>query len=422
MKKALFTFMLALGFASALAQAPQGFNYQAVARNTSGAALVSTAVGIQISILQGSPTGTAVYTETHSVMSNSLGLINLGVGMGSPVMGTFSSINWAAGPYFIEISMDASGGTTYTLMGTQQLMSVPYALYAENAGTAGPAGATGATGAMGATGATGATGAAGTTGATGMAGSTGATGANGVTGSTGTTGGTGPTGSTGTAGVTGATGAVGATGATGDKYSTTSTSSVLVGTGLKTFTVPAGMAYTLGQPLIILNSGGAFMIGAVTSYAGTSLTVNVGTVGGSGTFASWTINVSGVTGATGSTGAAGATGATGATPTFAVQFNLVNSGTSAWLFDNASDFVSGSNANPTITLYRGFTYKFNVAVNFHPFRIASSPGGAAFNTGVTNNDAMLSTVTFKVPMDAPSTLYYYCLAHPGTMTGVINIQ
>jgi hypothetical protein len=102
-----------------------------------------------------------------------------------------------------------------------------------------------------------------------------------------------------------------------------------------------------------------------------------------------------------------------------ITFNIINSGTTAWLIGNPSEYVSGSNANPTLTLQRGLTYRFNVSG--HPFRIASSPSGPSFNVGVTNNDVMSGTLTFKVPMDAPSTLYYYCLAHPG-MNGVINID
>ena len=103
-----------------------------------------------------------------------------------------------------------------------------------------------------------------------------------------------------------------------------------------------------------------------------------------------------------------------------ITLDVASNGSTAWLIGNPSDYVSGSNANPTLILQRGMTYRFNVTVNGHPFRIASSSGGPAFNVGVTNNDVMLGTLTFKVPMDAPPTLHYYCLAHPG-MNGVINI-
>ena len=105
----------------------------------------------------------------------------------------------------------------------------------------------------------------------------------------------------------------------------------------------------------------------------------------------------------------------------AATFNLVNSGTSAWLINNTSDYVSGNNANPIITLQRGLTYKFNINVSGHPFRIASSSLGNAFNTGVSNNDVQNGTIIFKVPMDAPNTLFYYCTFH-SSMSGTINIQ
>lgn len=131
--RSLLVFILALPL-GLKSQAPQGFNYQAVARNTSGVAIANQLIGLQISLKQTSSTGTIVYSEVHNVISNNIGLVNLVVGSGAPIVGTFNSIDWGAGPYFIEISMDITGGTSYVLMGTQQLMSVPYALYAESSG------------------------------------------------------------------------------------------------------------------------------------------------------------------------------------------------------------------------------------------------------------------------------------------------
>lgn len=311
--------LIILGFA----QAPQGFNYQAVARNSSGVALVSQPIGLQISLRQTTAVGTIVYTETHAVTSNNLGLVNLVVGMGTPVTGTFNTINWATGPYFIEVSMDITGGTTYSLMGTQQLMSVPYALYAANSA----AGATGATGANGSTGATGAAGTVGATGPTGAASTV-----------------AGPTGATGSAGANGATGSVGPTGAAG------------------------------------------------------------------------------ATGATGSVGATGVTGATGPTGTVARVFTVTNSGSTNYLIDNAADYNGAPfNADPTIVLQRGLIYQFNISSGGHPFRIAVSAGGAQYNVGVSANDVSSGTIIFRVPMDAPTTLSYYCTIHPATMVGNISI-
>jgi hypothetical protein len=120
------------------AQAPQGINYQAVVRNSGGTIIASTAVGMKVTIHQGSPTGTIVYSESFAPTTSSLGLVNFVIGQGNVLSGTFSTINWSTGSYFVELGLDPAGGTTYTSMGTQQLISVPYALYAENSGNAGP--------------------------------------------------------------------------------------------------------------------------------------------------------------------------------------------------------------------------------------------------------------------------------------------
>jgi len=121
--------------ASVFAQAPQKMSYQAVIRNSSNALITSTPVGMQISIMQGSPTGTAVYIETQTPSTNANGLVSLEIGTGTIVTGTFAGINWAAGPYFIKTETDPTGGTAYTIAGTNELMSVPYALFSAAAGT-----------------------------------------------------------------------------------------------------------------------------------------------------------------------------------------------------------------------------------------------------------------------------------------------
>lgn len=117
---------------SIFAQAPQKMSYQAVIRDVSNALVTSTAVGMQISILQGSANGTSVFVETQTPTSNANGLVSLEVGAGTVVSGTFAAINWANGPYFIKTETDPAGGTNYTITGTTQLLSVPYAMYAEN--------------------------------------------------------------------------------------------------------------------------------------------------------------------------------------------------------------------------------------------------------------------------------------------------
>jgi hypothetical protein len=111
-------------------------SYQAVIRDNSNALLTSTQVGMQISVLQGSSTGNPVYVETQVQSTNYNGLLSLEIGTGTVVMGTFAGINWANGPYFIKTETDPTGGTNYNIAGTNELMSVPYALFSAN-GTAG---------------------------------------------------------------------------------------------------------------------------------------------------------------------------------------------------------------------------------------------------------------------------------------------
>ena len=119
--------------ASVWSQAPQKMSYQAVIRNGSNALVTSTNVGMKISVLQGSATGTAVYVETQLPTTNSNGLASLEIGNGTVATGTFSSIDWANGPYFIKTETDPTGSSNYTIVGISQLLSVPYALYSGNA-------------------------------------------------------------------------------------------------------------------------------------------------------------------------------------------------------------------------------------------------------------------------------------------------
>jgi hypothetical protein len=134
MRKAIL-FALLLISALSFSQAPQSLNYQAVARDASGN-IITTAIGVRFEILQGSASGTLVYEETNTIIPSSAGIFTTGIGSGTPVSGTFSSINWANGPYFIQVAIDPTGGTSYSTVGTSQLLSVPYALYAQTAGNA----------------------------------------------------------------------------------------------------------------------------------------------------------------------------------------------------------------------------------------------------------------------------------------------
>ena len=141
-----------------LSQAPQGFNYQAVARDGDNAILVNTALDVKIGLLQDSETGTLIWEETHSVTTNDLGLFTLKIGdteatnSGGGTAATFSDINWATGSYYLKVQVDDGGG--YVDMGSTELLSVPYALFAEegNEGPEGPQGLQGDQGVAGATG------------------------------------------------------------------------------------------------------------------------------------------------------------------------------------------------------------------------------------------------------------------------------
>ncbi|MFN8286745.1 MAG: tail fiber domain-containing protein [Chitinophagales bacterium] len=222
------------------AQAPNGINYQAVARNAAGSVIQNQNVSVRLSIHDGSSGGTIVYQETHSATTNQFGLFTVVIGGGTVQQGTFAGINWGSGGgKFLQVELDATGGSSYTNMGTTQMESVPYALYAANS----PAGATGATGPQGAQGAQGIQGNPGAQGAQGATGPTGPTGSGG--GATGPTGPTGPTGSGGGAtGPTGATGVKGATGATGPTGATGT--GVTGATGATGATGPAGSGSVSG--------------------------------------------------------------------------------------------------------------------------------------------------------------------------------
>lgn len=116
-----------------IAQAPQKMSYQAVVRDVSNNLVSNQSIGMRISILQGSIAGSSVYVETQASTTNANGLASIEIGTGSVQSGVFASINWANGPYFIKTETDPTGGTNYTITGTSELLSVPYALLAVKA-------------------------------------------------------------------------------------------------------------------------------------------------------------------------------------------------------------------------------------------------------------------------------------------------
>ncbi len=123
----------ALSLSTAFAQTPQKMSYQAVVRNATNNLVSNQSVGMQISILQGEATGTTVYVEIQTITSNANGLVSLEIGTGTVVSGNFATIDWAIDTYFIKTETDPTGGSNYTITGTSQLMSVPYALHAKTA-------------------------------------------------------------------------------------------------------------------------------------------------------------------------------------------------------------------------------------------------------------------------------------------------
>ncbi len=137
MKKLFLSLLLACTVqAFSWAQSPKAFNYQAVARDNVGQVLSQQAIGLRISILEGTFEGLAVFIETHQETTNEFGLLNLKIGAGINLTGDLDDIDWGNQDYFLKVEMDIEGGDDYVEMGTSQLLSVPYALYSTNADTA----------------------------------------------------------------------------------------------------------------------------------------------------------------------------------------------------------------------------------------------------------------------------------------------
>ena len=130
--KKLYTLLALVLTLTTFAQAPQGFNYQATVRNSAGALIVNQNVFFKFNLMLNSQTSVPVFTETHYVPTDDLGQVNLVIGQGTATTGTFSSINWGTGNYYLGIELNTGSG--YIAMGTTQLLSVPYALYANSSG------------------------------------------------------------------------------------------------------------------------------------------------------------------------------------------------------------------------------------------------------------------------------------------------
>ena len=138
--KNLFFALLILTTSFLQSQAPQAFNYQGAARDADGLILANKTISLRISIKNGSITGANVYIETHNVTTSELGLFAIAIGTGTIETGEFSNIDWGGGSKFLNVAMDIDGGSNFIDMGTSQLLSTPYALYAETAGNGGGGG------------------------------------------------------------------------------------------------------------------------------------------------------------------------------------------------------------------------------------------------------------------------------------------
>ncbi|MBT3871139.1 MAG: collagen-like protein, partial [Flavobacteriaceae bacterium] len=199
-------------------------SYQAVLRDSEDNLVIEQTVGMRISILQTTVSGVAVYVEIQMSSTNANGLVTLEIGTGTATVGDFSAIDWSLGPYYIKTETNIDTNPDYDIIGTSQLLSVPYALYAKESGSSipgpqgetGPAGVDGIDGIDGIDGAQGAQGDIGNTGAQGDTGTQGIDGAQGAVGAQGDIGNTGAQGDTGTQGIDGAQGAVGAQGDIGN--------------------------------------------------------------------------------------------------------------------------------------------------------------------------------------------------------------
>jgi hypothetical protein len=132
MKKLTTLLLVIFSVIVGMAQAPQAINYQAVARMANGQIMANSPVTARFSIIEGSALGATIYQENHSTTTNNFGLFTLSIGKGNATAGTFSSIPWGTGNKFLKVEIAPQGGTIYLLQGTTQLLSVPYALYAEN--------------------------------------------------------------------------------------------------------------------------------------------------------------------------------------------------------------------------------------------------------------------------------------------------
>jgi hypothetical protein len=410
-KKYIYVIMSLLVSLISFAQAPEKMSYQAVVRNATNNLIINQSIGMKISLLQGSASGTAVYVETHTLNSNANGLVTLEIGTGTIVSGTFATINWANGPYFIKTETDPTGGSAYTIVGTSQLLSSPYALYAKTAGSStpgpqgpqGPIGLTGPAGPAGAQGPIGLTGPAGPAGAQGPIGLTGATGATGPAGATGATGLTGPQGPQGPIGLTGPAGATGATGLTGPAGPAGAQGPI----GL---TGPAGPAGAQGPIGLTGPAGPAGATGA-TGPAGTNGLSSYQIAqnnGFSGTETQWLASLVGAQGPAGAQGPIGLTGPAGsnATVTGTAPINVA-SGVVSLNDSGVNTAKLSDNAVTSAKIVDGTIVANDLASN--AVTIAKLPAGATATTYLRGDGTWVTPANPALAITVPTTDNYTVL-------------
>ena len=270
MKKLIFSIALLCFGVAVLAQSPNLMSYQAIIRNASNQLIVNAPIGVRVSILQGSATGTVVFRETYNPnpTTNSNGLLGLNIGSGLSLIGSFAQVNWSQGPYFVQVEADPNGGTNYTISSVSQLLSVPYALHAK---TAEVPGLPGPQGPIGLTGPAGPQGVPGNDGAVGLQGPIGLTGPTGPQGPAGSNGAVGPQGPIGLTGPQGPQGVPGPQGPQGSFPAGTQPGEMNYWNGTSWVSVPPGMR---GQPLIFCD--GVPTWGGCLPQVTTSPITNVG--------------------------------------------------------------------------------------------------------------------------------------------------
>jgi hypothetical protein len=364
--KKIFLFATALLFTALLsAQAPQEMNYQAVVRDNSGNALANnTPVKLRFTIHDGSQSGTAVYTETINTSTNQFGLVNVQIGSTQ----NLGVVSWGSAAKYLQVETDVNNSGTFTDMGTSQLISVPYALYAANGGGGGATGPTGPQGNPGNNGTPGATGPTGA-GVTGPTGPTGPTGSGG--GATGATGATGPTGATGSGG--GATGPTGATGKTGPTGPTGTTGATGAGT-----TGPTGATGTLAN---------GTSVGNTTFWDGTSWVVNSYNIYNAGT------NV----------------GIGTASPN--AKLNVVSTGSNAMNIDGAAGMYIGLYEAGT---YRGYLGSYSGAATDVDFGTGNGNTNGSVNLTITGTPkaTLTSAGKFGIGTTTPTSLLEVSAVQP----------